>query len=435
MSDTSDEKKNEVRFSQEQYDLLMKCSEIGDMTEWNEWRREHQFHPVLLEGAKFDNAQLDGADLRAANLRNAHFRKAKMRSADLEDACLQDAQLTNANLQGSNFIGANLKHVLLRNAILAEANLTDTDLQRAQLMDTDLRQANLSDARLREANLMHAILIGAELSGAKMYRSRLVKAKLQRAKLLEVDLREANLCDAELQESDLTRAQLQNGNLFRAKTQRTNLTSADLRGAYLSGTSMEGADCTFCIVDGGTRMDDCTIDDKTDFTGVGLASARIDPGLRARLEGNIRKKRWQAWCRAHWYNRPVELFWMLSDYGRSTGRLIGWFAAFAALFALVYWTWGYCNLTRGGNPADPGIISKLFVADNHQISAGLALVRSVYFSLVTMTTLGFGDMHANPGSYWGHILLSLQVLIGYVLLAALVTRLAVLFTGSGPESK
>lgn len=52
-----------------------------------------------------------------------------------------------------------------------------------------------------------------------------------------------------------------------------------------------------------------------------------------------------------------------------------------------------------------------------------------------MTTLGFGGMHANPDRPWGHIALIIQVLIGYILLAALVTRLAVLFRGSGPESK
>jgi hypothetical protein len=49
-----------------------------------------------------------------------------------------------------------------------------------------------------------------------------------------------------------------------------------------------------------------------------------------------------------------------------------------------------------------------------------------------MTTLGFGDMHANCKSFFGHLLLTLQVILGYVLLGALVTRLAVLFTASGP---
>jgi hypothetical protein len=52
-----------------------------------------------------------------------------------------------------------------------------------------------------------------------------------------------------------------------------------------------------------------------------------------------------------------------------------------------------------------------------------------------MTTLGFGDMYANAHSVWGHILLSVQVILGYVLLGALVTRFAVLFTAGGPAGK
>ena len=46
---------------------------------------------------------------------------------------------------------------------------------------------------------------------------------------------------------------------------------------------------------------------------------------------------------------------------------------------------------------------------------------------------GFGDMHAQAHSVLGHILLTIQVIFGYVLLGALVTRLAVLFTADGPE--
>ena len=52
-----------------------------------------------------------------------------------------------------------------------------------------------------------------------------------------------------------------------------------------------------------------------------------------------------------------------------------------------------------------------------------------------MTTLGFGDMYANPTSWVGHILLMVQVILGYVLLGALVTRFAVLFTAGGPAGK
>ena len=59
-------------------------------------------------------------------------------------------------------------------------------------------------------------------------------------------------------------------------------------------------------------------------------------------------------------------------------------------------------------------------------------VRALYFSIVTMTTLGFGDMYAHPESLVGHVLLTIQVILGYVLLGALVTRLNILFTTGGP---
>jgi len=52
-----------------------------------------------------------------------------------------------------------------------------------------------------------------------------------------------------------------------------------------------------------------------------------------------------------------------------------------------------------------------------------------------MTTLGFGDMYANKGSIAGHVILAVQVILGYVLLGALVTRFAVLFTAGGPAGR
>ena len=64
-----------------------------------------------------------------------------------------------------------------------------------------------------------------------------------------------------------------------------------------------------------------------------------------------------------------------------------------------------------------------------------SFIHALYFSVVTMTTLGFGDIAANPDSWQGQILLMIQVILGYVLLGALVTRFAVLFTTGGPAGK
>jgi voltage-gated potassium channel Kch len=83
----------------------------------------------------------------------------------------------------------------------------------------------------------------------------------------------------------------------------------------------------------------------------------------------------------------------------------------------VYWAFPSC-LSVGG--AAGGVCGPL---------------HALYFSVVTMTTLGFGDVHANPASPAGQVLLMLQVLLGYVLLAALVVRLGILFTSEGPAGE
>ena len=70
------------------------------------------------------------------------------------------------------------------------------------------------------------------------------------------------------------------------------------------------------------------------------------------------------------------------------------------------------------------------------------LARAVSYGLllhITMTTLGFGDMYASTNGllrgFLRHALLAIQVILGYVLLGALITRFAVLFTAGGPAGK
>ena len=52
-----------------------------------------------------------------------------------------------------------------------------------------------------------------------------------------------------------------------------------------------------------------------------------------------------------------------------------------------------------------------------------------------MTTLGFGDIHANPDSWPGQLLLMIQVILGYIILGALVAYLGIIWTRDGPAGK
>ena len=184
-----------------------------------------------------------------------------------------------------------------------------------------------------------------------------------------------------------------------------------------------------CVVDGATRFWECRIncysgkEDCTDFTGTALGLAITSPGIRELVEYNIRRMNWEerykkgAWWREALKRVFIWPFWLISDYGRSTGRIIGTFFGLAFLFAVAYWLW----------PKS--------VTVNGEVGGLRGLWHAFYFSVVTMTTLGFGDIAANPDSWLGQTLLMVQVILGYVLLGALVTRFAVLFTAGGPAGR
>jgi uncharacterized protein YjbI with pentapeptide repeats len=388
----SPKKKQKLIFAKKQYEILKRCSENKDIKEWNKYLKDNPKRRVFLEGAKLREAYLNGADLCGAHL--------------------DGAELNGAHLNGAKLIGAHLN-------------------------GANLNLAHLNGANLTEAHLNDAALFRAQMNGAQLIR--------------------AHLNVAVLAETHLNGAQLMN---------------VRLNGAYLKQAHLNGAIFEAAIVDGETLIWDCTLDEGTNFAGVGLDSARINPRLKESLKNNIRKKQWEKWygeadC---WQKKIsnyliVKPFWWISDYGSSTKKIIKCFFVLALIFATFYWALGvtgyylcsyklcpidnffFCSVgpveSVDGYSVNPGAIDNLFVIpgvklkkdiDTEGISIfnPIFMIRSAYFSIVTMTTLGFGDMHAKSGSWLGHILLIFQVVMGYVLLGALVTRFAILFGGGGP---
>jgi hypothetical protein len=352
---SNSKQKAERRFSQEQYEMLLRCSEKKDMTEWNEWRKKNRDKDIELEGKHFvGEFYLKGADLHGAHLKNATFIKANMQGSDLRLAILKGADMYRAHLEGANF-----DHTELSNTIFSTAYLNG-----ALVSSAVLENAGFGGAHLNNANFSYSVL----------------------------------------------------------------------KGAYFDEAFLQGAVFEQAVVDGVTSFWNCKVDRKTDFRGVALNSVQIDPATKQLLEYNIRRMNWVKWYKEHWFWRwPVQLFWWMSDYGMSTLRVVGVFFLLAFLFAGIYMNCAYWR--------PPGIIHNMIVepAIEQEMSAvyyfWLALVRPVYFSIVTMTTLGFGDMYASKGSIAGHVILCVQVILGYVLLGALITRFAVLFTAGGPAGK
>ncbi|MHC4260032.1 MAG: pentapeptide repeat-containing protein [Planctomycetota bacterium] len=330
MSDTKSDgvgEQRKRRFSQEQYDMLKRCSDKKDMTEWNEWRKEHPHVDIELEGfykANFYNRYLEGVYLHAY-----------------------------PNKLGKVY----------------------------------LREANFRVANLRGASFGFAYLEGAKFG-----------------------------C-AEIQKGDFTEAHLED----------THFTSSNLKGANFMESHLENTVFRGVILDGETKFWNCTISKcvssdvrGTDFTGSQLNVVRLSPGTKQLLEYNIRRMNWEDWYKGYRFGRwPVRWFWALNPPG-IVSNLFELEGTRKGVFR-----YELIDMTRiERQPGEPVTVGK-----------ATAFVRAVYFSVVTQTTLGFGDMYANAQKVWGHVFLSLQVILGYVLLGALVTRFAVLFTAGGPAGK
>jgi uncharacterized protein YjbI with pentapeptide repeats len=386
MTDLPESKPNKKppRFSQEQYGMILRCSDKKDITEWNEWRMKNGDEEVLLEGADLIDAHLEGANLTAA-----HFERAELGSAHLERARLSEANLNGARLRFAHLEGADLQ---------------TTHLKGANLWDAHLEGANLWDAHLEGANLQKSHLEGA------------------------------NFWQAQLEGANLGSAHLEGANFMGANLNGAKLRYTHLEGANLGSTSLLDTDFLFATIDGQTLIARCDINKDTDFTGVGLAQARVAPELMPLLDYNIRRKQWEAWYKEHsWSKFFIKLFWLMSDYGRSIKRIGITFLVMALIFSSIYWLWGLL--------CPPGIVDNLFKVYDHsteeveKIEPLMVPVRAVYFSIVTMTTLGFGDMYTRVNSLAGHLLLTIQVLMGYVMLGAIITRFAIMFTAVGPAGK
>jgi uncharacterized protein YjbI with pentapeptide repeats len=356
---------------QEQLDILKQGVKV-----WNHWRGEQpDIRPdlsyAILSGAYLIGANLSYAILNGADLIGANLILAKLRGADLNGANLNGAKLNAADLNGAN---------------LSSAKLNAADLSYAILSGADLSYANLSSANFNAADLIGADLIGADLIGAD-----LIGAKLRGADLIGADLTEANLNGADLNGANLNGA---------------DLTEADLNGANLNDAVVTGVKYL------GRKHHQNTRKWKRFLTwlyprsimhgkyqGIHVASCSGNAIFKRDAEDqdfldsleNQWAKTWRIWLfRA----------WGLIDYGRSL------LAVFVIAFLIVV---GF-----GAIYLIPGIIS---YGKDHN-----TLFSPFYFSIVTFTTLGFGDITPNGGI--GEIIVSLQVIFGYLTLGLLISILA-----------
>lgn len=346
----------------------------------------------LDEGAPRDantmpDCLLDAArplDLRGINLASSlttprteesptlHLAMAHLEHAYIGPEHLEHADLSGAYLEHADLSGAYLGHADLRGARLQHARLSGAHLEHAGLGEAHAERANLD-----EAHLEHARLLGTRLEHARLSGAHLEHAELKGARILETDFVGVYLDDTVFRDV-----------VWRHEQRR------DPEAKLFRGFDVRGIRYSDPLFDQWVRQAHFVHAKREVWWNPWRLLARMAPGLFGFA------KNWPP---------PLWLVWKgTCDCGRSFRRWVIACAAVAVFFGLLFWVcadvWGVPVVTLSGAEGSGRITYP---------------TTYLYFSIVTFTTLGFGDV--TPTGVLGELLVALEVLLGYVGLAGLIS--------------
>ena len=367
--------------------------------------------------ARLEDAVRDNVNLTEANLHGADLMDAELHGADLMDAELDGVILWEADLHGANLSGAKLHGADLSGAELHGANLTRAELHGADLSGAELHGADLSWAKLHEANLRRAELHGADLSEADLRMANLSWAELHGANLSYARLHGAYLGDAVLGRIGRHATGGRNDSETLSVDEWTKLHRAQLPDALLAGVVIPPElDLETATLDDVIRDENeaATADDynecarvyrqlKLAFQDSGnyeRAGKHFEREMRCRRQAMARTS--GGWAsRAFWY-----VFEKVAVYGEDPFRVALWAIGIVVAWAFLQGWFGV--LGDAGQPVIQGIHWP-------SVDGFYAFCTALYFSVVTFTSLGYGDLSPSLGI--GRLLAGTEAVIGLALMS------------------
>ncbi len=290
---------------------------------------------------------------------------------------------------------------------LAGRDLTGQDLRAVDLTDCDLTGATLSGADLTGACLFRARLDEASFTGAKLIGADLRETTGARCGFGGTDLSQADLTGADLPYATFTRANLTNAcaiaaDLPHARFMNANLTGTDLQRANLEQAVLIQSDAhSASFRDAnlrGARIAHIAHYDTVDWVGSDLRDIDCCGAYDLRRFAHDQNYLEEFRSRSTRNRVVYAIWWATSDCGRSMSRWGAWVAVVACGYGLLY---TQLPIDFGANPTP---------------------LSPLYFSVVTMTSLGYGD--ALPTNMWSQLAVMTEVLWGYAMLGGLLAILS-----------
>jgi len=320
-------------------------------------------------------------DLRGANCRGAHFDGADCIGARFDGANCQDAHFDGADSGNARFEGTTC-------------------------FDASFIGANFWKARFKGADCKFAHFDGANCSKAHFDRSDCRQAHFDRANCINAQYNGANCRSTHFNDA----------NCHEAHFDGAYCRYANYDGANCSGVHFDSSDCDSAsfgtkerVLENGDiernpcKLNGVTWNRKSSF--IGVDTSNVDWSKNPEMKRFIEQQQFvhsmkEAYPKWKWL---ISIIDNLSDINKWWRWAVFFILAFANLFFWVDYFW----------KAD------LFYIKPEITAPALSYL---YFSVVTFTTLGFGDVTA---IHWFSMpFVMLEVILGYVFLGGLVTFLA-----------
>ncbi|MCK9374183.1 MAG: pentapeptide repeat-containing protein [Sulfuricurvum sp.] len=106
-----------IWYDKKAYELLKKCSDAKDLTEWNEYRKATNYSPINLRFANLSNFYLQKAELQYIDFRGSNFKNTDFKLADVNKANISIQIYKILYLMGFIIVGINI-YLFFSNNIL-----------------------------------------------------------------------------------------------------------------------------------------------------------------------------------------------------------------------------------------------------------------------------------------------------------------------------
>ncbi len=334
---------------------------------WNEWRHFNEVKEPDLTELDFDEFRDDsecGLEMVDGKI-------------SFEFAEFQGVDFSRSVVKGVSFYRSELQESTFNNVMRSECSFDGAHLDSARFKDVNMQQTEMMTETAENIWIVESDLVECDFSVAAIKGGNFLRNKFHNCEFTGAIFISCNLKACSFIKSNLTNVSII----------ETNLKDSDFSYADLTWARFNDVDVTWIKFNKKTK---CADTDVRGAIGSQLFKRYVEDENYLH-EFKIKHK--LLYC----------LWWLFADCGRSLGRWAAWSVISALTFAAVF----FCLGESAFHIKEPL---------EHTIHT------MIYYSVVTFTTLGFGDITPKtPAATWCVVL---EVIWGYVMLGGLISILA-----------